>query len=62
MTSNETKYRGFWLTRLPRRWLVKNGFNKKVGDFESAAAAKAHIDRILTDGKRSDAGDYGCPV
>lgn len=62
MASNETKYRGFWLIRLPRRWVVKNGFNHKVGDFDTAAAAKAYIDRLLTAGGRSDAGDYGCPI
>jgi hypothetical protein len=62
MSSNTVKYRNFFVIRLPRRWVVKNGFHSKVGDFESLEAAKAYIDRLMKGGDRTDASDYGCPI
>lgn len=62
MKQSEKNYRGFWVIRLPRRWVVKDGFGRKVGDFDSFAAATAYVDRLLAGANRSDAGDYGCPI
>lgn len=62
MNSAEVRYRGFYVVKTQRRWVIKTWRGDKLGVFNSLDEAKADIDRIMQGNCRTDAGQYGCTI
>jgi len=64
MNKKEQKYRGTYIVRSKRGWLILDSLRRERSVHSSLADAKAEIDRWYREAAKTavDASEYGCPI